>query len=65
MTKIIDLTIVDLKAAFEFNQVIIEECKEKARNGSINPENIPAYNEARNRENRIYNELLNRTTLLE
>jgi hypothetical protein len=58
--KIRELSIADLKAAYDFTKEFIEEMKQKAADKKVKTEDIPAYRENVRLENDLYNELLNR-----
>lgn len=56
-----ELSISDLKAAFDFVTIDLHDLKEKAKKERVGVEQIPAYAEVKAIENKLYNELLNRT----
>lgn len=59
-----DLSIADLKAAYDFVLLDIDELEQKANSENISFERIPAYKEVKVVENKLWTELLNRTRLL-
>lgn len=63
--KIKELSIADLKAAYDFVLIDLKELEDKAKEKGIQPETLGAYNEVRKMENDLYNELLNKTRMLE
>ena len=63
--KIKDLTIADLKAAYDFVLMDLRDLKEKADKEKISVENIGAYPEVLKMEDDLYHELLNRVRMLE
>jgi hypothetical protein len=65
MTKIKDLSIADLKAAYDFVRMDLKDLEEKAKEENISPSKIGAYNEVRKVEFDLYNRLLNVTRDLE
>ena len=54
------MTIADLKAAYDFTIIDLSNLEKKAVEKSINPDKIEAYNEVKEVEFKLYNELLNR-----
>lgn len=59
--KIEELTIADLKAAYDFILEDLKMLEETAKEKGIQPQQIGAYNEVKTVEDKVYNELLNRT----
>jgi hypothetical protein len=64
MKKFEDLSIADLKAAWDFVKMDLKELEQKAKEESINPSRIGAYDEVKKIEFELYHELLNRTRVL-
>ena len=62
--EIKDLTIADLKASYDFILNDLKELENKAEEKNISAEQIPAYKEVKEIENKLYHELLNRTRML-
>jgi hypothetical protein len=62
--KIKDLSISDLKAAYDFVLLDLKELEESAKREKVLVEKIPAYSEVREVENKLWHELLNITRLL-
>ena len=60
-----ELSIADLKAAYDFVREDLKELENKARKEQIAPDEIPAYNEVREVEYKLYTQLLNITRDLE
>jgi hypothetical protein len=58
------LTIADLKASYDFVIIDLKELESKAEEENISAEQIPAYKEVKEVENKLYHELLNRTRKL-
>ncbi|WP_185249143.1 hypothetical protein [Chryseobacterium bernardetii] len=65
MKKISDLSIADLKAAWDFVKMDLEEMKEKAKKENISTDRMGAYKELVELEDHLYHELLNRIRPLE
>jgi hypothetical protein len=63
--KIKELSISDLKAAYDFVLLDLAELEESAKREKISTERIPAYSEVKEMENTLWTELLNRTRFLE
>ncbi len=59
--KIEELTMADLKAAYDFILEDIKMLEETAKEKGIHPQKIDAYDEVKSLENKVYHELLNRT----
>lgn len=59
-----ELSIADLKAAYDFVREDLKELEDKARKEKITPYEIPAYNEVREVEDKLYTQLLNITRIL-
>lgn len=57
-----NLSIADLKAAYDFTVIDLEELKESA--GKIRLAEIPCYSEILETKEKLFNELLNRTRSL-
>jgi hypothetical protein len=62
--EINDLSIADLKAAYDFVLIDLKELEIKAKEKGINPEQIDAYNEVKETESTLYHKLLNITRML-
>jgi len=56
------MSIADLKAALDFSREVIADFKKKAKDNNITVEEIPAYSEWAEDENKLYHELFNRLT---
>lgn len=63
--KINDLSLVELKTAYDFVLIDVNELETKADEEGIKPEKIPAYKEVKEMENILFNKLLNITRMLE
>lgn len=63
--KIKELSISDLKAAYDFVLLDLAELEESAKREKVFTERIPAYSEVKEMENTLWTELLNRTRFLE
>ncbi|MEO6175358.1 MAG: hypothetical protein ABIP27_09435 [Flavobacterium circumlabens] len=63
--KIKDLSIADLKAAYDFVLIDLKDLEAKAKKEGISADRIPAYREVKDIENRLYHQLLNITRDLE
>ena len=63
--KIKDLSIAELKAAYDFVLLDIEDLKAKAKKENVSVESLGAYPEVKKVENDLYNALINITRLLE
>ena len=61
MNKINELSIADLKATYDFIQVDLEFLRDKATEERITANELPAYLEVKEIENKVYNRLLNLT----
>lgn len=59
--KIEELTMADLKAAYDFILEDLKMLEETAKEKGIQPHEIGAYDEVKQVENKVYHELLNRT----
>ena len=55
------LSLADLKAAFDFVTIDLNDLRQTAEKERINPEQIPAYNEVKIIENKLYHRLLDIT----
>ncbi|MBI4645426.1 MAG: hypothetical protein HY738_02245 [Bacteroidia bacterium] len=55
-----NLTIADLKAAYDFTLIDLADLQKKAIEKNINPDKIDSYKEVKEIEFKLYNELLNR-----
>ncbi|AKH95185.1 hypothetical protein [Elizabethkingia anophelis] len=53
------LSIADLKAALDFAREELKVLEKKAKQTNISPSEIPAYEEVKMTEDKLYNELLN------
>jgi len=62
--EIKNLSIADLKSAYDFVIMDLEELDESATRKNIPVETIPAYREVKLVEEKLWNELLNRTRFL-
>ncbi|HBX51754.1 MAG: hypothetical protein A2W98_05185 [Bacteroidetes bacterium GWF2_33_38] len=62
--KIKDLSISDLKAAYDFVLLDLKDLEESAKREKVPVEKIPAYSEVKEVENKLWHELLNITRLL-
>jgi hypothetical protein len=62
--KIKDLSFSDLKAAYDFVLLDLKDLEERANKEKVPAEKEPAYSEVKEVENKLWNELLNRTRLL-
>ncbi len=56
-----ELSIADLKAAFDFALIELDNLLKKAKDENISPDRIPAFNEIKKVELLLRNELSNRT----
>jgi hypothetical protein len=56
-----ELSIADLKAAYDFVREDLNELKTEAHKGGITPDKIPAYKEVKEVEFKLYHKLLNIT----
>lgn len=63
--KINELSIADLKAAYDFVLIDLRDLETVAKEKGINPDRIPAYKEVKEIENSLYHQLLNITRVLE
>ncbi len=59
--KIADINLSDLKAAFDFVRLDITDLVLAAKEKKVPIEKIPAYEEVKEVEHKLYHELLNRT----
>jgi hypothetical protein len=64
MNKIDELSISDLKAAYDFVKIDLASLIESAQNKGVKPESIPAYNEVKEMEEKLYSKLLKETRLI-
>lgn len=64
MNKIDELSISDLKAAYDFVKIDLADLKESAKSKGVQPESIPAYSEVKELENKLYSKLLTITSLI-
>jgi len=62
--KIKDLSISDLKAAYDFVLLDLKELEESAKREKVSVEKIAAYSEVKEMENKLWHELLNKTRML-
>ena len=62
--KINELSISDLKASLDFTKLFIKEMKKKAKKENIRVEEIGAYSETIELEDKLYNELMNKVRFL-
>ena len=65
MKKIGELSLADLKAAYDFVLLDLTEMEEYAKKEKISVEKIPAYSEVKKMEDDLYQELLNKVRMLE
>lgn len=63
--KIKELSIADLKAAYDFVLIDLKMLEDKAKEEGINPDKIGAYNELKQLEHKLYNKLMNITRILD
>ena len=63
--KIKELSIADLKAAYDFVLIDLKMLEEKAKEEGIKPETIGAYKEVKQVEDKLYNMLMNITRMLD
>ena len=63
--KIKELSIADLKAAYDFVLIDLKILEDKAKEEGINPDKIGAYNEVKQVEDKLYNKLMNITRILD
>ncbi len=56
-----DLSIADLKAAYDFVQIDLRDLGAAAKRENISPDKIPAYNEVKQVEDALYQKLSNIT----
>ena len=63
--KIKELSIADLKAAYDFVLIDLKELEDEAKEKGVQAEKFGAYNEVKKMENDLYQELLNKTRMLE
>ena len=59
--KIKDLSISDLKAAYDFVLLDLKDLEESAKRENVSANSIPAYSEVKEVGIKLWNELLNRT----
>ncbi|MEI6755374.1 MAG: hypothetical protein WCK78_19720 [Paludibacter sp.] len=64
MNKIDELSISDLKAAYDFVKIDLADLEESAVRKGIQPESIPAYSEVKQLEDKLYSKLLTITSLI-
>ena len=62
--KVKDLSLADLKAAYDFILIELTDFELKAKDKNVKPEKIPTYLELKEVESILYDELLNRTNKL-
>jgi hypothetical protein len=62
--KIKDLSISDLKAAYDFVLLDLKDIEESAIREKVSVDKIPVYSEVKEMENKLWHELLNRTRIL-
>lgn len=63
--KIKNLSISDLKAAYDFVLLDLNDLEESAKRENVPVEKIPAYSEVKEVENKLWHALLNITRMLE
>jgi hypothetical protein len=63
--KIDDLSITELKAAYDFVKLDLKELKKKAKKEGVEPDTIAAYSEVKKMEDQLFHKLLNITRFLE
>ncbi|OXG05076.1 hypothetical protein BC749_10967 [Flavobacterium araucananum] len=63
--KIEDLSITELKAAYDFVLIDLKDLEAAAKDKGLSVDRIPAYREVKDIENRLYHKLLNITRDLE
>lgn len=61
MIDISSLNLAELKAAYDFTKEDLQQLEGEAAKKKIEVTNIPAYNEVKEIQHRLYDELLNRT----
>jgi hypothetical protein len=59
-----DLSITDLKASLDFTREFLNDMKKKAKEEKINADDIPAYRDYNILEDRLYNALINKVSIL-
>lgn len=59
--KIKDLSLSDLKAAYDFVLLDLKDLENDAEREKLSPNQIPAYPEVKQMEDKLWHELLNRT----
>jgi len=57
--RIDELSISDLKSAYDFVLIDIKELKESAKEKGISENKIPAFSELKELENKLFHKLLN------
>lgn len=62
--KIKELSISDLKAAYDFVLLDLKDLEESAKREKVSVEKIPAFSEVKEMENKLWHELLNKTRML-
>lgn len=62
--KINELSISDLKASLDFAKLFLKEMKKKAKKENIRVEEIGAYSETIELEDKLYTELMNKVRFL-
>jgi len=63
--KIKNLSISDLKAAYDFVNLDLNQLEQGAKEKGVSPKDIPAYSEVKEVANKLHHELLNKTKELE
>jgi len=63
--KIDGLSISDLKSAYDFVLIDIKELEERANEKGVSVNKIPAFNELKELENKLFHKLLNTVRNLE
>ncbi len=63
--KIKELSISDLKAAYDFVLLDLADLEENVEGKNVSTDKIPAYGEVKEMENILWQELLNRIRFLE
>jgi hypothetical protein len=62
--KIKDLSISDLKAAYDFVLLDLKDLEESVKQKKVSVEKTGAFSEVKELENKLWHELLNRTRIL-
>lgn len=61
MEKIKDMSLADLKAAYDFTECDMNDLRSAADNAGMAVEEVPAYSDVIEVQGLLWNELLNRT----